>query len=246
MRLLCRLWFVRTKIVPLECTTSKLTSNVNNRDLFNGGLRDVRVTARVHAVYFHGGGADLTCSQSSRSSAAKRITALVRGLPPGTKAGTLRSTQRRRQWKVSEKNLLSVVSNYFMTIPVWSFKSLEFMLELKRVGRVWAQKGTVKSIDWVLTYSKKWLKICSIVVVQGRQTNRQISVIHVQSCWFCWRSRCRRRLKVPGSLSHHHHHGDGSKNFTRKVNSGCFQTSSLLFPLVQTEFFGSWIVKNGI
>ena len=35
--------------------------------------------------------------------------------------------------KVTEKNLLSVLSNYFMIIPVRSFKSLEFMLELKRV-----------------------------------------------------------------------------------------------------------------
>ena len=189
MRLLCRLWFVRTKIVPVECTTSKLTSNVNKRNLFNSSLRcwrncDVRGTVRVHAVYSLGGGANLTCSQSSRSSAAKRITALVRGLPPATKAGALRSHNGDASEKVTEKNLLSVVSNYFMIIPVRSFKSLEFMLELKRVGRVWAQKGTLKSIGWVLTYSKKWLKICSIVVVQGRQTNGQISVIHVQSCWF--------------------------------------------------------------
>ena len=46
----------------MECTTSKLTSNVNKRDHFNSGLRcqrncDVRGIARVRAVYFPGGGA---------------------------------------------------------------------------------------------------------------------------------------------------------------------------------------------
>ena len=96
----------------------------------------------------------------------KRIAALARGIPPAAKAGTLRSHNGDDSEK---KNVLSVLSNYFiMIIPVRSFKSLEFMLELKRVDLVWAQRGTLKSIGWILTSPKKWLKICSIVVVQGR------------------------------------------------------------------------------
>ena len=99
----------------------------------------------------------------------KRIAALARGIPPATKARTLRSHNGDDSEKVTEKNVLSVLSNYFiMIIPVRSFKSLEFMLELKRVDLVWAQRGTLKSIGWILTSPKKWLKICSIVVVQGR------------------------------------------------------------------------------
>jgi len=82
------------------------------------------------------------------------ITALARGI-----AGTLRSHKGDASEKVTEKNVLSVLSNYFMIIPVRSFKSLTFMMELKRADRVW----------WVLMSSKKWLKICSILVVEGRQ-----------------------------------------------------------------------------
>ena len=67
----------------------------------------------------------------------KRIAALARGIPPATKAGTLRSHNGDDSEKVTEKNVLSVLSNYFiMIIPVRSFKSLEFMLELKRVDLV--------------------------------------------------------------------------------------------------------------
>ena len=64
----------------------------------------------------------------------KRIAALARGIPPAAKAGTLRSHNGDDSEK---KNVLSVLSNYFiMIIPVRSFKSLEFMLELKRVDLV--------------------------------------------------------------------------------------------------------------
>ena len=112
----------------------------------------------------------------------KRIAALARGIPPATKAGTLRSHNGDDSEKVTEKNVLSVLSNYFiMIIPVRSFKSLEFMLELKRVDLVWAQRGTLKSIGWILTSPKKWLKICSIVVVQ-----RCFRATHVNRKWsFC-------------------------------------------------------------
>ena len=57
------------------------------------------------------------------------------GTPASYKNWDLTISQRNGDTseKVTEKNLLSVLSNYFMIIPVRSFKSLEFMLELKRV-----------------------------------------------------------------------------------------------------------------
>ena len=59
------------------------------------------------------------------------------------------------------------------------------MLELKRGGHARAQTETVEFIALPFPSSKK-LKIWSfhVVVVQERQRNVQISVMHVQSCCF--------------------------------------------------------------
>ena len=64
------------------------------------------------------------------------ITALARGIPPATKTGTLPShnaTATPVKKSLKKTYLASFQLNYFMIIPVRSFKSLEFMLELKRV-----------------------------------------------------------------------------------------------------------------